>query len=402
MAQRYMGHTLIVSALPDAITISLQTQQTQIEARVPAHLLDNKWHTIQFLHQLGDLNLVIDKRSVVVANATYNQQLLSDIVIKNEAAVLILGKMFSGCMLHGPGLVFNTSAMHAQGVLFGSCPLATGPCSDHDVLIREPVDHCKNVPCMQHGQCISRPDSYQCHCTSRYSGKNCEVDTGNPCLTYPCNHGGSCHELQDGNFKCVCAAGYTGKFCDTELSIHPLCEKNPCHNNGTCRLLPQGKSFECDCLEGFTGTRCEIDWNDCESSPCQNGRCVDEVGGFSCVCEETGYSGTLCQNNINECILHNPCQNNGNCFDNYGSYTCECVTGFGGQNCEVIINECQSLPCQSGGTCIDHKGSYECICPSGFGGQYCEIGPQCPQCPNDSECLGGKCVCKAGTTGTLI
>jgi len=62
------------------------------------------------------------------ANSTYNNQFLNCEEIKNEAAVLILGNMYAGCLLHGPGLIFNTSAMHVEGVLFGPCPLATGSC----------------------------------------------------------------------------------------------------------------------------------------------------------------------------------------------------------------------------------------------------------------------------------
>lgn len=190
-------------------------------------------------------------------------------------------------------------------------------------------------------------------------------------------------------------------MCDIEFVTQPLCEKSPCLNNGTCRVSPNSKVYECECLDGFQGKNCEIDFNDCESTPCQNnGRCFDEAGGFTCDCKETGYTGLLCQNNIDECMQHNPCLNNGICFDNYGSYTCECSVGFGGQNCEIIISECQSQPCLSGGTCIDReKGNFECKCISGYGGKLCEISPQCPQCPRDSECFDGKCVCKNGKTG---
>jgi len=32
----------------------------------------------------------------------------------------------------------------------------------------------------------------------------------------------------------------------------------------------------------------------------------------------------------------NPCSNQGVCFDNYGSYTCQCQSGFGGINCDIV------------------------------------------------------------------
>lgn len=94
------------------------------------------------------------------ANSTYNSLFLTDPEIRNEAAVLVLGKSYSGCILHGPGLVFNTSAMNAHSVSFGPCPLRTGSCEQHDVLVRVPTDHCSHDPCMQHGSCISRTDKY--------------------------------------------------------------------------------------------------------------------------------------------------------------------------------------------------------------------------------------------------
>ena len=44
-------------------------------------------------------------------------------------------------------------------------------------------------------------------------------------------------------------------------------------------------SFRCDCPVGFTGERCEININECESSPCLNdATCLDDVGEFRCAC----------------------------------------------------------------------------------------------------------------------
>ena len=36
------------------------------------------------------------------------------------------------------------------------------------------------------------------------------------------------------------------------------------------------------------------------------------------------------------CILqNNPCQNNGQCMDDNGSYSCKCKNGYTGINCEI-------------------------------------------------------------------
>ncbi|XP_055854363.1 protein crumbs isoform X1 [Episyrphus balteatus] len=401
LSQQYNRHTLWLSVSGDFVQVTFTGPNARVDARLPFKLLDNKWHTIQFKYEYGNLNLVVDRSSMIIANSTYNSQFLTNQDVKNEAAILILGNAYSGCLLNGPGLIFNASSMHAQGVAFGACPLAPGPCGDHDTLIRVQMDYCLHDPCMQHGSCISRTDSYECHCTSRYTGKNCEVDTGPPCLSHPCANGGSCQEDERGDYQCYCPPNFTGQTCENEVNVHPLCEKNPCFNNGTCWVPTGTKTTDCNCVKGFTGQFCEINADDCASQPCMNnGRCMDMVNGFSCDCAGTGYSGTLCQNNIDECKL-NPCQNGGKCFDTYGFYTCECLPGWGGNNCELSINQCQFQPCQHGGTCLDKKSNFQCICAPGFSGIFCELGPPCPQCPIDSDCIGGKCICKPGTTGPI-
>lgn len=94
--------------------------------------------------------------SFYVANSTYNTILLTDPELPNDAAVPILGRNFSGCMLAGPGLLFSDKYVRAEKVTFGTCPLAPGLCQPDERLIDIPIDYCINKPCMTHGQCISR------------------------------------------------------------------------------------------------------------------------------------------------------------------------------------------------------------------------------------------------------
>ena len=53
----------------------------------------------------------------------------------------------------------------------------------------------------------------------------------------------------------------------------------------------------------------------------------------SCVCFNTLYVVVV---DVNECSP-NPCQNGGSCIDKVNGYTCECVAGYNGDNCETGI-----------------------------------------------------------------
>ena len=38
--------------------------------------------------------------------------------------------------------------------------------------------------------------------------------------------------------------------------------------------------------------------------------------------------------------------------DGINNYTCSCVFGYDGVNCQVNIDDCVGTPCQNEGTCI--------------------------------------------------
>lgn len=51
----------------------------------------------------------------------------------------------------------------------------------------------------------------------------------------------------------------------------------------------------CKCRDGFTGTFCEIDINECQSSPCQNGgTCIDLENSYACYCPDGYFRPTHC------------------------------------------------------------------------------------------------------------
>lgn len=46
----------------------------------------------------------------------------------------------------------------------------------------------------------------------------------------------------------------------------------------------------CDCTPGYTGPLCQHSLNECESSPCVHGICVDQEDGFRCFCQPGEYT----------------------------------------------------------------------------------------------------------------
>lgn len=90
------------------------------------------------------------------------------------------------------------------------------------------------------------------------------------------------------------------------------------------------------------GVHCEINLDDCnpfrdpltnEPKCFNNGKCVDRIGGYQCVCPP-GYVGERCEGDVNEC-LSDPCDPRGsyNCIQLTNSYRCECRTGYTGTEC---------------------------------------------------------------------
>ncbi|XP_055996929.1 protein jagged-1-like [Ostrea edulis] len=61
--------------------------------------------------------------------------------------------------------------------------------------------------------------------------------------------------------------------------------------HGTCVDLVN--AYRCLCQPGYSGTNCEIEVNECQSSPCVHGQCVDEINAFKCECD-FGYFGSFC------------------------------------------------------------------------------------------------------------
>ena len=53
-------------------------------------------------------------------------------------------------------------------------------------------------------------------------------------------------------------------------------------------------------------------------------------------------------------------------------YNCICSKGYRGQNCEELINNCQSITCKNKGICQSSIDGYQCRCLYGTFGIDCE------------------------------
>jgi hypothetical protein len=332
------------------------------------------------------------------------------------------------------------------------------------------IGMCEPNPCQNQGNCTEADiGEYTCDCLTGFEGLDCEVDV-NECLLEPCQHQGICTETIDGTteapgvFHCACSDyfGYTGLLCDKcqpgsgrdlwgrcRVCLYPEinnvttstapCADQECPENygvssdnwdvlgGNCEECPIGQlssagSGVCSnmtCPLGYTGIICEEDINECEPNPCRhNATCAEsgtnpsvEPGEYTCSCP-TGYTGINCDEDINECILGlDDCVGAAVCLNTLGSFTCECPVGLDGPLCNHDMHECDPNPCQNGASCQESNinpllelGEYTCDCLPGFSGTNCEedINECDPDpCQNGASCIDGinDFTCNCSDTG---
>ena len=69
----------------------------------------------------------------------------------------------------------------------------------------------------------------------------------------------------------------------------------------------------------------------------------------------SGYEGTLCEQEVDECEKFEPCRNNASCTDLLRDYHCSCTHGYGGKNCSITLIACQdNHNCMNDGMCLPH------------------------------------------------
>lgn len=67
----------------------------------------------------------------------------------------------------------------------------------------------------------------------------------------------------------------SGEVCDIDIDE---CATTPCAGGATCE--DRLNDVLCVCPPGVTGRYCETPINECESSPCEHGLCIDQINAF--------------------------------------------------------------------------------------------------------------------------
>ncbi|KAK1155658.1 hypothetical protein AOXY_G26555 [Acipenser oxyrinchus oxyrinchus] len=286
-----------------------------------------------------------------------------------------------------------------DGAFICSCPTGfTG------LICQINMDDCANNQCGPNSVCEDGIGSHTCICNEGYTGIFC-TEILDKCLSAPCQNNGTCVDINL-DYNCECPTEplkYSGRNCE---ELYDPCSQQPCTSYRNCTSTLGTEEYHCSCPTGFTGTNCTININECDSNPCIDNKteCVDGINGYTCQCRN-GYTGDDCQSKITSCAAE-PCLNNGSCSDRLEGYLCECTPGFRGEHCEANINECQPSPCRNGAICVDGVNEYHCFCVPGFQGYNCEIDiNECASrpCKNNGSCINEKdhyvCACLLGFTG---
>ena len=97
----------------------------------------------------------------------------------------------------------------------------------------------------------------------------------------PCDENADCTN-SDGSYSCTCKQGFTGDGA--------TCDGKPEHSQKLCYHTPKNSSAPLNFLFNFSVTS-DIDECSADSSPCdENADCTNSDGSYSCTCKQ-GFTG---------------------------------------------------------------------------------------------------------------
>ncbi|KAL3832136.1 hypothetical protein ACJMK2_023807 [Sinanodonta woodiana] len=271
--------------------------------------------------------------------------------------------------------------------------------------------HANKKDCEDIDECNDRTDGCDQVCKNTYGGFECACQNGydynttahkcvqvsaSTCLKRNCTSAYGCTKDEKGNEMCFCRSGYRLTANDSCDDINE-CDQHICSQY--CENI--AGSFNCKCFPGYTldtdkttCTPCMFPYygENC-SSVCECGMGAKRCDRFKgCICE-SGWTGSSCDQDVNEC-LQNPfiCNNTlKNCINSIGSYSCNCITGYEATNDTCTdINECEdptTNTCEQ--TCINTLSGFTCACWPG----YKKDPDDFTKCIDVDECASGLSEC---------
>jgi len=271
-----------------------------------------------------------------------------------------------------------------------SCPRLECPVEEqirqdgHCCPICREYDFCSHGhDCHKWARCTNGIFNYSCHCNQGFQGNGTHCDDVDECKQTGGMNGHHCPLEngrcinQEGGYTCECIQGYALDTTNTRCLPVSVCKtgQHTCHRDAVC--TDTGGHHSCRCKPGYLG-----DGHHCTPEcrvPCQNGGSCSFPG--SCTCPP-GYTGTYCQDDIDECSLGaavHQCGEDSICINRPGWFYCACRQGFASYRNPVTqvtsctdVDECEdrSHTCHNSATCLNTVGSYTCDC------QYSD-NPQC-------------------------
>uniref|UniRef100_A0A3Q3KWW2 trypsin n=1 Tax=Mastacembelus armatus TaxID=205130 RepID=A0A3Q3KWW2_9TELE len=178
---------------------------------------------------------------------------------------------------------------------WGFCPPEKPHPSVSVHMSRKVTDPCQVNPCQNGGVCTLIPHTrmFECSCPDSFSGRLCEQKR-----CYETIHlryydiGESWGRIHLRNVEqCTCEAGEI----KCERVHYTMCHRNPCHNDGTCRLITSTGKEVCNCRYGYSGPYCSLE----AETECYNSRGTSYRGVVG-----TTVSGARCLP-WNSDLLHN-------------------------------------------------------------------------------------------------